>query len=137
MLRMLNELLSTDADFSGDIGRFWDPEGNKSGTVLVNKPDGVWDKVAENMVLELGESTHPIFRATTPLEGGELRSKGKGMKFIHFSGSGETTEILPRIVNSVDQLSMYGAAAELCEELSKNSDSMVTPTEVPIAHSNA
>ena len=39
---------------------------------------GIWDKIAEKMMLEFGESGHPVFRATTPLSRGQLKSKGHG-----------------------------------------------------------
>ena len=32
-----------------------------------DKPDGGWDKTAEQMMLNLAESSHPIFRATSAL----------------------------------------------------------------------
>ena len=33
-----------------------------------DKPDGVWDKTAEDMMLELAETIHPMFRASSVLE---------------------------------------------------------------------
>ena len=42
----------------------------------VCKPDGQWDEVAENMMINVSESAHPIFRASSALE--EIRkAKGK------------------------------------------------------------
>ena len=41
-----------------------------------NNPKGAWDNIAEQMLLEFAESGHPIFRATTPLSVGSLKSKG-------------------------------------------------------------
>ena len=41
-----------------------------------DSPQGAWDHIAEKMLLEFAESTCPIFRATTPLSRGKLRSKG-------------------------------------------------------------
>ena len=35
------------------------------------------DRIAEDMLLEFAKSGHPIFRATTPLSRGKLKSKGK------------------------------------------------------------
>ena len=32
-----------------------------------NSPQGAWDNIAEEMLLEFAESGHPTFRATTPL----------------------------------------------------------------------
>ena len=43
-----------------------------------NSPQGISDCIAEKMLLEFAESTCPIFRATTPLSRGKLRSKGHG-----------------------------------------------------------
>ena len=43
-----------------------------------NSPQGAWDNIAEQMLLEFAESGHPIFRATTPLSRGILKSKGRG-----------------------------------------------------------
>ena len=82
-----------------------------------DKPDGDWDKTAEQMMLELAESSHPIFRATSAMERGELRSKVKGKKSIHFNGSEENIELILRTVISVNQVSIYGAAADPCRDL--------------------
>ena len=42
-----------------------------------NSPQGAWDNIAEQMLLEFAESGHPTFRATTPLSRGILKSKGR------------------------------------------------------------
>ena len=39
---------------------------------------GEWDKVAELMMIKFGESGHPVFRATSPLSRGTLKSKECG-----------------------------------------------------------
>ena len=66
------------------------------------------------------ESGHPIFRASSAFERGELRSKGHGKKSIHFNGSDENIELLLRTVISANQPSVYGAVADLCNELSED-----------------
>ena len=111
-----------------------------------DKPDRDWDKTAR-MMLNFAESGHPFFRATSALERGELRSKAKGKKPIHFNSSEETIELILRTMISVNQLSIYGAVADSCKELSKESEvagklaanAMEIPAELPIAdrHSNA
>ena len=68
------------------------------------------------MLLEFAESGHPIFRAKTPLSRGILRSKGRGKLSIHFTANYPTIETVFRIIISVNQLSIYGAVAALCEE---------------------
>ena len=39
------------------------------------------------MMLNFAESGHSVFRATSSLERGEVRTKGKGKKSIHLSTS--------------------------------------------------
>ena len=86
-------------------------------------------------MINFAESEHPRFQATSPLEIGELKSKGGGKKTIHYNGSEETVELILRTVMSVSQLSIYGAVADLCNELdpdyaeSKICESLVIPTE--------
>ena len=55
-------------------------------------PQGIWDHIAEKMLLEFAQSTCPIFRATTPLSRGKLRSKGHGKLSIHFAADQATIE---------------------------------------------
>ena len=87
-----------------------------------DKPDGDWDKTAEIMMLNFAESGHPICRATSALKRGELRSKAKGKRSIHFNGSEENIELILHTIISVTQLSIYGAVADLCKELSNDSE---------------
>ena len=81
-----------------------------------NSPQGIWDHIAEKMLLEFTESGCPIFRATTPLSRGQLKSKGHGKLSIHFGATQQTIETIFRIIVSANQLSLYGAVAEMCEE---------------------
>ena len=53
---------------------------------------GEWDKVAELMVIKFGESGHPVFRATSPLSRGTLKSKECGKLSIRFCADGDTIE---------------------------------------------
>ena len=79
-------------------------------------PQGAWDHIADEMLLEVAEREHPIYRATTPLSRGTLKSKGHGQLSIHFTADYPTIETIFRIIISVNQLSIYGAAANTCEE---------------------
>ena len=74
------------------------------------------DRVAELMILNLRKSGHPIFRATSALERGTLKSKGGGKSSIHFCGDCDTEEVIIRTIVSVNQLSIYGAVADMWEE---------------------
>ena len=74
------------------------------------------------MLLEFAESGHPTFRATTPLSRGILKkSKGRGKLSIHFAADGDTIDTIYRIILSVNQLSVYGAVAAVCEEFEEPS----------------
>ena len=64
---------------------FIGPGSEKNWYSSENIPQGAWDHIAEEMLLELAESGHPTFRATTPLSRCQLRSKGHGKLSIHFT----------------------------------------------------
>ena len=66
--------------------------------------------------MEFAESGCPIFRATTPFSRGQLKSKGHGQLSLHYAADLETVETFFRIIVSANQLSLYGAVAEICEE---------------------
>ena len=74
------------------------------------------------MLLEFAESGCPISRATTPLSRGNLKSKGHGKLSIHFAAVEETIETIFRIIVFVNQLSLYGAVANMCEEFETHQD---------------
>ena len=88
----------------------------KSYCISEDSPQEVWDNIAERMLVEFAESGCPNFRATSPLSGGRLKSKGLGKLSIHFAADLETVETIFRIIVSANQLSLYGAVAEICEE---------------------
>ena len=97
------------------------------------KPDGSWDRTADKMLLSCAGSDHLVFRGTIALERErrELRSKESGMKSTHFNGSNQNIELLLQTVISVNQLSIYGAVADMIEELPVGQ----RPVEKPIAPS--
>ena len=68
------------------------------------------------MLFVFAESGCPIFRATTPLSRGQLKSKGRGKLSIHCAADQKTIETIFHIIVSANQLSLYGAVAEMCEE---------------------
>ena len=92
-----------------------------------NSPQGIWDHIADEMLLEFAESGCPIFRVTTPLSRGQLKSKGKGKVSIHFSADQDTVDTIYRIILSVNQLSIYGAVAAICEEFVGQPDNTGEP----------
>ena len=119
-----------DADFVKTFARrfgigqwsFIGPGSEKKWYPSENSPQGEWDYIAEDMLLKFAESGHPIFRATTPLSRGKLKSKGKGKVSIHFSAEPNTIDTIYRIILSANQLSIYGAVAAICEEFAGQPD---------------
>ena len=87
-----------------------------------SSPQGVWDHIADEMLLEFEESGCPIFRATTPLSRCKLKSKGHGKLSIHFTADYSTIETIFRIIVSANQLCLYGAVANMCEEFETHQD---------------
>ena len=96
-------------------------------------------------MMNFTEPGHPIFRASSAFERGEVRSKGGGKKSIHFNGSDENIELFLRKVISANQLSAHGAVADLCNELFEDFRALVKPqtfdyletTEIPTGRSTA
>ena len=82
------------------------------------------------MLLEFAESGHPTSRATTPLSRCILKSKGHGKLSIHFAADYPTIETVFRIIISANQLSIYGAVANICEEFETHQDGSGEPEEL-------
>ena len=124
--------------FSPERWSFFKPGSEKKWySTYDSRPQGEWDRVAELMMIKFGESGHPVFRATSPLSRGTLKSKGGGKLSIHFCADGGTIETVLRTMISVNQLSIYGAVSDLCEEykvrtgrlvLAGESDPLFVPT---------
>ena len=80
------------------------------------------------MLIEFAESTCPIFRATTPLSRCNRKSKGHGKLSIHYCADQATIETIFRTIVSANQVILYGAVAEMCEEY----ESLHDRTEGPV-----
>ena len=106
--------------FAGRFGigqwSFIGPGSEKKWYPSENSPQGAWDHIPEDMLLHFAESGHPIFRSTTPLSRGQLKSKGQGKVSVHFTADQDTVDTIYRIILSVNQLSVHGAVAAICEE---------------------
>ena len=96
-------------------------------SIFEDSSQGAWDTMAERRMLEFAESGHPIFRTLSPLPRGRLKSKVHGKLSIHFAATQETIETTFRIIVSADQLSLYGAVAEMCEEYESIHERTVRP----------
>ena len=104
-------------DFGAGRWSFLGPgPGRKWYSIKEDSPQGIWDKIAEKMMLEFGESGHPVFRATSPLSRGQLKSEGSGKLSIHYCADLDTIQTVFRTIISVSQLSLFGAVAEMCNE---------------------
>ena len=108
-------------------GSFIGPGSEKKWYSSENSPQGAWDNIAEKMLLEFAESGHPIFRATTPLSRSTLKSNGRGKLSTHFAADQDTIDTSCRIILSVNQLSVHGAVAAVCEEFEDHQDRSVDP----------
>ena len=60
----------------------------RNGIPVKNSPQGAWDHIADEQLLEFAESGHPTFSATTPLS----KSKGHGKLLIYFAADELTIE---------------------------------------------
>ena len=69
-------------------------------------PRGEWDLVAELLMVKFGENGHPVFRATSPLSRGTLRSNAGAQFLTHFCA---VRLKFFRTIISVIQPSIYGA----------------------------
>ena len=67
-------------------------------------------------MIQFGESGHPVFRATSPVPRGTLKSREGGKLSIHFGADGDTIETVFLTIFSVNRLSIFGAVSDLCEE---------------------
>ena len=106
---------------------FFGPGSEKKWCSTCNeRPHGGWDRVAE-LMMKFRESGHPVFRATSPLSQGTLKSKGGGHLSRHLSADGDTIETGFRTIISVNQLSIYGAVSDVCEEYSTCQTGTVRP----------
>ena len=115
--QMLDSFLYLQRYFGIGQWSFLGPGSEKKWYFIsADSPQGERDRIAEKMMLEFGESRHPVFRATSPLSRGTLKSKGGGKLSIHYCDDLDTIKTVFRTITSVNQLSLYGAVAEMCEE---------------------
>ena len=96
-------------------------------SISEDSPQDERDKMAEKMIVTLTESGPQVFRVTSPLSRGVLKSKGGGKLSIHYCADQETMKTVFRTITSVNQLSLYGAIAEECEEYESYHDTAGGP----------
>ena len=101
---------------SQEGGHSSDLDQKRSGILLMkaNHKEN-WTESAE-LMFKFGGSRHPVFRSTSPLSRGVFKSKGDGQLSIHSCADEGTIETVFRTSISVNQLSIYGAGSDWCEE---------------------
>ena len=67
------------------------------------------------MVERFKDTGHPVFKSISALSRGILKKKS-GRDTIHFNTDAPNTELLFQIIHSVNQLSIYGAVTNWCEQ---------------------
>ena len=85
-------------------------------STYIDRPQGEWDRVVELMMIKFRESGHPVSRATSLVSRGTLKSKGGVKLSIHFCADGDTVETDFSTIISVNELGIYGAVSNLCDE---------------------
>ena len=112
--------------FAGRFGigqwSFIGPGSEKKRSFSEKSPQGVWDNIAEQMLLEFAESGH-LF-SVQRLHRPGVSSKAKGEESCLYTSvlDQDTVDTIYRIILSVNQLSVYGAVAAVCEEFEDHQD---------------
>ena len=82
-----------------------------------NSPQEIWDLIAEKMLLEFAESGCPIFPCNNSIvQVVSSRAKGHEKLSNHYCADQATIETIFRIIVFANQLSLYRAVANMCEE---------------------
>ena len=85
---------------------FFGPGSEKKWYSAENSPQGAWDNIADEMLLEFADSGHPTFRATTPLSRGKLKSKGRERcRYTSLQMNLQLTQIFALSVLSISSVS--------------------------------
>ena len=82
------------------------------------KPEAKWNSAADVVDSNFEDSGHTVFRASSALDRGFLK-KNRGKCAIHFSGDTSNAELSFRTIHPANQLSIYGAVVDWCEELAQ------------------
>ena len=98
-------------------------------SISEDSPQGVWDTVAERMLLEFAESDCPIFRAVSTLSRGRLKSKGHGKLTIHFAADLEKIETIPLKPSSASKSGKIFRGAGRDPIFARGERSMTGPTD--------
>ena len=112
--------------FAGRFGigqwSFIGPGSEKKWYPSENRPQGAWDRIAEQMLLEFAEvdTLFSVQRLHCP--GVSSKAESEGKLSIHFTADQDTIDTIYHIILSVNQLSVYGAVAAIWEEFEDHQD---------------
>ena len=95
---------------------FIGPGSEKKWYSSENSPQGAWDNIAEEMLLEFAESGHPTFRATTPLS--RVISRAKDMENCQYTSLQIKTQLMQFI--ALFFLSISSVSTEQWQPYAKN-----------------
>ena len=87
-------------------------------------------------MIKFRDCGHLVFRGASAFFRSALKSKGGGGTSILEKAEPKTAELLFCIVISVNQLSVYGAVADGCQELAQRSQIILLSTGNPVAKVN-
>ena len=74
-------------------------------------------------MISFAERGHPVFRGTSGLSRGALKSKDGGKTTIHYNAEPQTAELLPRTMIAVNQLSILRSSlADWCQDLTQRAE---------------
>ena len=127
------------------VGLFWGLDQKRNGTEPTRQTRRILGQNCRGHDDEFLRFRSSHISCPQCIEKGELRSKGGRKNSTHFNGSDEYIELHLRTVISANQLSVYGAIADLCNELSEDiraSGKLEAPDhletmEIPTGHSVA
>ena len=83
-----------EEDLVLDNGQLLVQVPRRSGIIWKRTAHKEFGIISEKMLVEFAESRCPIFRATTPLSRGKLKSKGHGKLSIHYCADQATIETI-------------------------------------------
>ena len=99
-----------------DNGHLLDQVLRRSGILQRIVPQGAWDNIAEQMLLEFAESGHPTFLATTPLSG--ISSKAKDVENCRYTSLQMDTQLIQFF--AIFFLSISSVSTEQWQPYAKN-----------------
>ena len=125
-------------DWRTDIGRFLGLDQKRNGTELTRTSrmeNGIVS--LRTLMISFSESGRPVFRGSSALERGKLKSKGKRTLSKYCCGDDNTAQVVLRTIISVNQLSIYGATADMCDELAWRLPGCSESTGKPVAQNKS